>query len=134
MPEIAEGRVVGVSEDGAVEISLVGAEIPDVGTRYSVLSENGKSVAEIKVIEANSSRIVARRFASFKVAKGATQGAVAGAVLGSILAPAIGTVVGATAGALAGRIATRKVVRNGMKVVPISEMTVLPSSDDELSL
>jgi hypothetical protein len=131
MPEITEGRVVGVSEDGAVEISLVGGEIPDVGTRFSVLNENGKRVAEIKVIEANSSRIVARRFASFKAAQGV--GAASGAALGTVLFPAVGTIVGATVGALAASAATRKVIRGGMKVVPISKVAATPSNSDESS-
>jgi hypothetical protein len=56
------GRIVSIDFDGNIEIRLPDHTIPDVGTKFNVLNEDGKIVAEIKVIEASSSKIIARNF------------------------------------------------------------------------
>jgi hypothetical protein len=119
------GTIVEVEPNGDVRVSLRKGQTAEVGERFSVLNDNQEPIAQIKVVRADSSGIVARSFQPFvsnDTLRRATAGAAAGAAGGAIasIVPGVGTVAGATIGAVVGSALARRkpkqVIESGMSI------------------
>jgi hypothetical protein len=125
--DIPVGSIFSVASDGNLTLSLSENRVAEVGDRFDVRDAQGKSIAEITVIEADDeSGVVARPFqplVSPNVLSSATGGAAVGAVIGSMVAPALASVIGSAIGAYVGARGRRKNsprIEVGMKVFSAS--------------
>jgi hypothetical protein len=130
MPRAVAGHIVDVADNGDLKVSLSPSRVAEVGERFTVLNEREKPIAEIKVVRADSSEIVARHFepfvsdAALRASTGSGAGAVIGGILGSLIFPGAGTAIAAAMGtalgsALRHRSPTEPIL-SGMAIVPIA--------------
>jgi hypothetical protein len=127
-----DGRIMEAMPDGNLKIATPAGHRAEVGERFWVLDSHGQPVAEIKVIQSDSSGTTARYFQPFvsddtlrTVETGATGGAVGAAVatgsaLGTVLVPGLGTAVGAITGLVVANALSRRSrgrrIREGMVI------------------
>jgi hypothetical protein len=122
MPDLNEGRVAKVSK-GEITLDLPSGATAEVGERFSIISDSGKQIAQVKVIRSDATGIVARQFQSFvsdDVLRAVAAGV--GAVIGSLaFEPVPGAMVGAALGSVLGQ-RQRAAISPGMKVIPTLEI------------
>lgn len=129
MPTTIAGHIVDVADNGDLKISLSPGQVAEVGERFTVLNEREQPIAEIKVVRANSSEIVARHFepfvsdAALRASTGSGAGAIIGGILGSLIMPGPGSAIGAATGAAVGSALKHRSptesIRSGMAITPI---------------
>lgn len=123
---IAVGYIEEVKADGNVEIALLEDEIIGIGVRLVVI-DDGRPIAEIKIVSSEPGRTVGRQFQRFvsneQLKRASTIGMAA--MAGAIISPGVGGVIGALIGS-ALTYNKKPVIRAGMRVAhPVDPMPEL---------